>query len=152
MYMIGFTSFVQERGKFACLNLFFKAWTLDHTYKAAFACIGVVLLGIVVETLSAVRRRVFSDMEPSHGRNGLLVLLHASQTCLGYFLMLAAMTYNVEIFCMVLLGIGIGHYCFNIDEPPHASTDPCCPQISETELIEQPDVKEYGTYQHLSEL
>jgi hypothetical protein len=159
MYMAGFTSLLlEEAGSVPCLNLFFKSWTLSDGTRFTLACLGVALLGLVIEVLSAVRRRIFSDLPPSHSRNALLVLLHSAQTGLAYFLMLAAMTFSAELFAMVLVGIGVGHFFFNLQEPPH-DTDPCCPQFSETELTETetnpepPDPKAYGThgtYQKLS--
>lgn len=154
MFMDGFTSIaLKKRGSVACLNLFFKQWALNGTSKFAWACVGILLLGVVIEALSVLRRKTFYDLTPSYSRNALLILLHSTQSCLGYFLMLAAMTYNVELFCMALTGIGVGHLLFNIQEPPQG-TDACCPQISvvgETELTEQPpETKEYGTYRHLS--
>lgn len=127
MYMDGFTSILQEKkGSTACLNLFFKDWTLNTKTKYAFACIGVFLLGIIVEYLSSLRRIVYKKLNNNHLRNIALMLLHCSQVCLGYFLMLAAMTYNVEIFCMVLAGVGAGHALFNLKSPPPANTDHCC--------------------------
>jgi hypothetical protein len=40
--------------------------------------------------------------------------------------MLAAMTYSVELFLMVICGLTIGHMVFNMSLPPTHSTDPCC--------------------------
>jgi hypothetical protein len=160
MFMDGFASIaLQRRGSTACLSLFFSEWTLNSPAKFAWACVGILLLGVTIEVLSAVRRRIFSELPLSHSRNCLLVLLHSAQSCLGYFLMLAAMTYSAELFLMVLAGIGVGHLFFNLQEPPQG-TDPCCPQISggETELTDQqqpqsqqqpPESKEYGTYRQL---
>jgi hypothetical protein len=127
MYMDGFTSIVSEKkGSTACLNLFFKEWTLDTKTKYGFGCVGVFLLGVFVEFLSSFRRTLYKTLRAGHLRNVLLMLLHCSQVCLGYFLMLAAMTYNVEIFCMVLAGVGTGHALFNLQAPPPANIDHCC--------------------------
>eukprot|EP01034_Spumella_vulgaris_P034689 gene34689-42786_t len=38
---------------------------------------------------------------------------------------------NVEMFCMVCLGLSIGFAMFNLKTPPSESTDPCCPPDTE---------------------
>lgn len=50
----------------------------------------------------------------------------AVQAVLGYFLMLIAMTYQVELFLAVVLGLGVGHTLFNVQEPVSESVDACC--------------------------
>jgi hypothetical protein len=149
MFMDGFTSIIQEKdGSTACLNLFFKEWTLDTKTKYAFGCIGVFLLGILVELLSSIRRTLYKSLRAGHVRNVMLMFLHCSQVCLGYFLMLAAMTYNVEIFCMVLAGVGVGHGLFNLQAPPPANTDHCCADTND--LSELLDATEGGSKKRMT--
>ena len=48
------------------------------------------------------------------------------QVTLGYFLMLAAMTYQGEIFIAVIVGLTVGHVTFNLKQPVGESVDACC--------------------------
>lgn len=65
----------------------------------------------------------------SHTAPSLLTILgfDALQVCLGYFLMLIAMTYEAELFIMVVLGLAVGHWLFNILlVTKEEIVDPCC--------------------------
>lgn len=65
----------------------------------------------------------------SHTAPSLLTILgfDALQVCLGYFLMLIAMTYEAELFIMVVLGLSVGHWLFNILlVTKEEIVDPCC--------------------------
>ncbi len=42
----------------------------------------------------------------------MLTSLHVVQQAIGYFLMLAIMTFNVWIFLSILIGTGLGHLLF----------------------------------------
>lgn len=127
MYMDGFKSIAAEdKGSTACINLLFVDWTLDSKSKFAAACIGVFLLGVAVEVLTMLRRTVYEQQEPSHSRNVTLTALHGIQVFFGYMLMLAAMTYNAELLCMVCAGLIVGYALFNTQAPPPATLDPCC--------------------------
>jgi hypothetical protein len=53
--------------------------------------------------------------------------LHGMQVTLAYLLMLAAMTYSIELFVMTVMGLTTGHAFFNRKETPRPSADPCCP-------------------------
>mmetsp|Transcript_1659 Transcript_1659/g.2921 ORF Transcript_1659/g.2921 Transcript_1659/m.2921 type:complete len:790 (+) Transcript_1659:117-2486(+) len=127
MYMNGFKSISgSHQGKTECINLFFEEWTLDNKSFFAAACIGVFFLGMFIELLVLLRRRVFNEMSSSLLRNLIMVLLHGTNVVLSYFIMLVAMTYNVELFCMAVSGLTVGFTMFNIAEPPRHTTDPCC--------------------------
>ena len=41
-------------------------------------------------------------------------------------LMLVAMTYEVELFLMVVLGLALGHGLFNLNAPVLESAEACC--------------------------
>ena len=49
--------------------------------------------------------------------------------------MLVAMTYSLELFACIVLGLIIGHAVFNMKQPVGESIDPCCApsQNDETE-------------------
>ena len=53
------------------------------------------------------------------------------QVTLGYMLMLAAMTYQVELLAFVLIGLGTGHHFLNVEGPVTERPDPCCAEIDE---------------------
>ena len=127
MYMSGFKSIVSSHhGKTECINLLFEEWTLDDKSVFAIACVGVFVLGIVVELLVFCRRTVFAKMRKGHWRDLLLVFLHGINVVLSYFIMLVVMTYNVELFSMAVTGLVFGYIAFNLAEPPRHQTDPCC--------------------------
>ena len=45
---------------------------------------------------------------------------------MGYLIMLIAMTYQTELFVMVILGLTAGHAVFNLDGPVLESAEACC--------------------------
>ena len=127
MYMDGFYSTLQEeRGDTACVNLFFTDWTLNTSVKYCFACLGIFAAGMFVEFLTFCRKHIVRRHRWSIPRDVFMVLLHGIQVMLGYLLMLAAMSYNVELFVMVVLGLMCGYACFNLASPPKSNLDPCC--------------------------
>lgn len=125
MYMSGFTSIFQP-GDVACLNILFQGWTLSNPWTFALACCGTICLAMGTEGLVNRRRKLFRETPPSRFRDIFTVLLYGVQTILGYFIMLIAMTYQVELFMCVVLGLMMGHATFNLNAPPLATTDPCC--------------------------
>ena len=55
--------------------------------------------------------------------------LHGFQALLGYVVMLATMTFSVEILLSVVLGLSVGYYHFFAGEiglEGHVTTNPCC--------------------------
>ena len=148
MNMKGFFSTGMD--KKPCIILFFKAWELDSRLKFAFGCIGVIILGMMVEACIAIRRKLGS---PSKRRFVRLLrskpsiqfilsfLLFGVNLGLGYMAMLVAMTYSLELFLCVVLGIMIGHAIFNMKQPVGESIDPCCApsQNNESKPIESMD-------------
>lgn len=130
MFMEGFTSSLRHRWwHFApttqrrhtvplCLNLFFESWTLDTETKFVLACLGVVLLAVAVEALGAFRRVRAAMREaacrkrekPSGWPHRLeTAAVYGTQLVIGYFLMLAVMTYSSELFASAIFGIVLGH-------------------------------------------
>lgn len=83
--------------------------------KFAAACFGVFFLGIWTEWLSLLRRQVRVLCRPHAAAVQTVVMcfLYAAQLMFGYFCMLVAMTYQVELFVCVVLGLGTGHAAFN---------------------------------------
>ena len=127
MYMSGFQSLASSKdGATECLNLFFEEWTLDNDSRFAVACFGIFFLGLIIELLVLCRRLLFERYSKSFWRDVGMVILHGVNVVLSYFIMLVAMTYNVELFSMAVTGLTVGYMFFNLTEPPRHTTDPCC--------------------------
>lgn len=117
MYMDGFATTTRYPGaandaapRAACLTLFFRGWVLDSPGKFAAGCLGIVGLGLLVELIAQVRARFVQNPSRSTlARHAVALSCHALQLFIGYLLMLAAMTYNAEIFAAVICGLVLGH-------------------------------------------
>lgn len=130
MNMNGFVSVGMERkGETQCINLLWEEWTLDTPVKFGFACLGIFLLAICLQLTFKLRGDAVKKIAQAKMNFTEMILtklyiasLYSVQVTLGYGLMLMAMTYNVEIFCMILTGLIIGFVAFLLDEP---GGDPC---------------------------
>jgi copper chaperone CopZ len=103
----------------SCLVLFFGSWVLDTAGKFWAAWFGVLLLGMAVEYGGP---SPCCDHGPStrvgisapSGTSGFVTrvlrpgLFRTVQMALAYLAMLATMTFSVEMFCAVVLGLGLG--------------------------------------------
>ncbi len=129
MLMFGFDVSGDKRNP--CIVLFVEAWTLDSRTKFYAACVGVMALGFSIEAVIALRRtisrrrRLFLKAGPA-SRKAIILTLFAFNLVLGYLAMLVAMTYSVELFCFVVLGLVVGHGVFNLSSAVGDSIDPCC--------------------------
>merc|ERR1719495_3034583 len=128
MYMQGFAT--SGDGKDACVILLFSSWVLDTRTKFVFGCVGVILLGIAIEGLLCLRRLLQSGkvLRRLRGlsRRGAIIFLFALNIASGYLAMLVAMTYSVELFICMVVGLVAGHAFFNSEAPVGESVDPCC--------------------------
>jgi hypothetical protein len=140
MYMDGFRSWGSEDVS-NCLNFLFIGWTLDSDVKVVFACIGVFFLSILSQFI-ALQRSKAAILSPL-----VSTFLFSLHITLSYLLMLIVMMYNVELFCMVCLGLTLGYLTFHTsfiasmnshvvsasDTKDHRSmsieADPCCAPI-----------------------
>ncbi|KAJ8598296.1 hypothetical protein CTAYLR_006004 [Chrysophaeum taylorii] len=128
MFMDGFTSSLRHRWwRFSpatqrrrtppgCLMLFFDAWTLTSEAKFVGACAGVACVAAAVEAVGALRR-VRATHHVANSNDSFVVKLETAclygvQLTMGYFLMLAVMTYSSEIFASAVSGIVAGHLLF----------------------------------------
>ena len=129
MLMFGFAASGNKKNP--CIVLFVEAWTLDSRIKFAIGCVGVMILGFSIEALIALRRnllrkkRLFVNVGGG-ARKALALMLFATNLVLGYLAMLVAMTYSVELFFCVVLGLVLGHAVFNADSAVADNIDPCC--------------------------
>jgi len=55
-----------------------------------------------------------------------IISLFALNIGSGYLAMLVAMTYSVELFICMVLGLVMGHAIFNTEAAVGESVDPCC--------------------------
>lgn len=148
------------KGKEPCLNLYFSNWTLNSKSKLAAALIGVFILAILIEGLSKLRQQIVRACRQQHqlaqeqpqqqqldhqheagtGSNSFawnprllrlsITVLHGIQAFLGYILMLATMTFSLELLFSVVLGLSTGYAIFFQTEDAlrekHVTSNPCC--------------------------
>lgn len=126
MYMSGFRwSLLADPAEVPCLNLFLPSWTLDTRPKFVLGMFGLMMLALTTEgvsymrwkarkeTVEAGRRRGTLRSGRSKRRASLISLgLHGLQALLGYLLMIAAMTYSIELLLSAVVGLVIGHGAF----------------------------------------
>ena len=116
-----------------CVILFFDGWTLNSAVKFGFGCVGVFLLGVAVEGLVFLRRRIsngsgiFRKLDQGLAKDAVLLAVFALNMVGAYLAMLVAMTYSGELFLCVVAGLVLGHFVFNLRQPVGESVDPCCP-------------------------
>jgi Ctr copper transporter family len=130
-YMDGFR--FAMAGNQPCLNLYFPSWTLDTPSKFVGAIVLVFLLAFGTEGVSKFRH-VVSQRRPTRQssrrtRQAMISALHGFQALLGYVVMLATMTFSVEILLAVVAGLSTGYYYFFAGEvglEGHVTTNPCC--------------------------
>jgi hypothetical protein len=118
MIMEGFVSqLVEGPGKAPCINYLFPKWTLDTRGKFAAACLGTLVMGLLIGFLGSVRSKYIakSTLLCPCAKICLSTFILAVNFTLGYFEMLIAMTYNAELFVMVVLGLTAGYVIFNTD-------------------------------------
>ena len=117
MHMSGFASHSTD-----CIILLFHGWKLDSAGAFAAGVLGTFFLGIFTEGITWFRRTKLATSP--YLRSSAVVYrvsmatAFTTQVTLGYFLMLIAMTYQVELFLGVILGLGCGHTLFNVRPPP----------------------------------
>jgi len=142
MLMQGFQSTKnQENSTNLCIILFARKWTLSSTGKFAAGCVGVFFLGFLIEAIIALRRFILGKISLSNRLLHILVtgILYSVNLSLGYLAMLVAMTYSVELFICVILGLSIGNIIFNSRMPVSENIDPCCVAQTGPKQTRNPD-------------
>jgi len=115
MIMEGMKSIIfSKKGDTPCTNLIFEHVTLNNSLKYCFGCLIVLIVCILSQYLTLYRLKLSS--EPKYW--GRKIVLYFIQMNLGYIIMLVTMTYSVELFLMVTLGLTIGYAIFNVKEGP----------------------------------
>mmetsp|Transcript_4753 Transcript_4753/g.7213 ORF Transcript_4753/g.7213 Transcript_4753/m.7213 type:complete len:217 (+) Transcript_4753:107-757(+) len=136
MYMSGFRSSLLDSDA-PCLNLLSPNWTLDSELKFIAGMIAVACLGILLEAIPVWRLRYLARIDRDgvdrENKNARLILtaFHGAQALLGYTLMLAAMTYSVELILSTVIGLSLGFYIFYkprsiLTANQSSSPSPCC--------------------------
>lgn len=110
MYMDGF-HWVHST---TCVIYLFPEWILSSRAKLAFASVGTIVFGALLEFAIFQRRRVMTSMQQGgYRRLGASALFYGAQLSMGYMLMLVVMTYSGVLFLCTILGIVSGHVLFN---------------------------------------
>ena len=136
MYMSGFRSSLLNSDA-PCLNLLSPNWTLDSELKFILGMMAVGCLGIVLEAIPVWRLRYLARIDRGgvdrENKNARLILtaFHGGQAFMGYIIMLAAMTYSVELMLSAVIGLSIGFYIFHkprgmLTANQSSSPSPCC--------------------------
>jgi len=126
-------------GNQPCLNLYFPSWTLDTRAKFVGCLWLVCLLSFATEGVSKYRhtlatRPLVREQQSRRMRQIIISALHGVQALLGYVVMLATMTFSVEILISVVVGLSVGYYYFFAGEvglEGHVTTNPCCSYMQE---------------------
>jgi len=102
--------------------LWFKSWETKDVQSYIISLLGLVLLGVVHESLACYRSGYISRVHPKEDPAGtgrrhtslgdriILALLYSGNIASGYMLMLAVMTFNVGFFFAVVSGLGLGYF------------------------------------------
>lgn len=159
MYMDGFRFTLNGNPDATCINLLFPQWTLHTRGRFFLAMLAVLCFGIAIEGVAVLRTRYLTKvklMEGERRENSVRVqlamtLFHALQACMGYILMLATMTYSIELFACTLLGLSIGYfislkYKTSSSSPRVTSaTNPCC------DFLEDENPNDATDYERISD-
>ena len=125
MYMDGF-HFSLSGGNLPCMVLFGSAFVLDEYWKFGLGMLVVFLMAATVEGIVLVRKRLGNlRYRGLKRKKAILGVLFGVNMTLAYLAMLVAMTYSVELFASVILGLIAGHLYWK-NENLTQSQDPCC--------------------------
>jgi hypothetical protein len=125
MIMTGFESQISSNDPL-CINLLFPEWTLDSSVKFTFACLGVLALGLFIQYLTVLKMKTrhLTIITTELQRRVIRMLLFGIQIVSTYCIMLVTMTYSVELFVMVAIGLTAGYAFFHsIDDDESASNN-----------------------------
>ncbi|KAF4690267.1 hypothetical protein FOZ60_000424 [Perkinsus olseni] len=94
----------------------------ENPCKFAMGCIGVLLLGMLVEGLLAARRRYLGYVRRPLMKSLVGALAFGVSVSIAYLAMLVVMTYSCELFICLCVGLAIGHFLFGNDAAGVAGT------------------------------
>jgi Ctr copper transporter family len=116
MYMDGF-HFSFSDGH-PCLLFLFDFLVLNTKLKVALACLATFCIGVLIDLVGLARKRILN--------NYLLCILYGISLSLAYSLMLLAMTYSIEIFTSVILGLVAGQVVSKLIHPEKPFVECSC--------------------------
>mmetsp|Transcript_20165 Transcript_20165/g.41553 ORF Transcript_20165/g.41553 Transcript_20165/m.41553 type:complete len:189 (+) Transcript_20165:122-688(+) len=122
MSMGGFQSALFSKGHPAdCITFLFTEWKLDRPGKYVGAMIVTFVLAVLNEGIAHWQphiRNYYLEGKPKHQRKTVMTLIYGSQQLLGWLLMLIAMTFSIELFACVVLGLFFGKFLFPAQHNP----------------------------------
>mmetsp|Transcript_4389 Transcript_4389/g.6699 ORF Transcript_4389/g.6699 Transcript_4389/m.6699 type:complete len:194 (-) Transcript_4389:68-649(-) len=133
-YTDGFHTTLAHRAH--CLNAYFPEWTLNSGWKFCTAFVATALIAFSFQCYTFRRvemmKRMSSRIDVLRGENWIMskrqkILVHSSygiQQMSGYILMLVVMTYSIELFAAVLVGLMVGFHYSSSKLPIASSPSP----------------------------
>ena len=123
MAMKGFQFSVLSRKKADCITYFVAPWKLSDSGKFVGAMIYSFLLAIMTEALTSAQQRIKRHLSPGKTRKWVMSVLYGIQQFLGYVVMFIAMTYSIELFLAVIVGLMIGNAFYPHSKRPGDDDD-----------------------------
>jgi len=108
MHMQGF-----EWEGLTCVVYLFQGWIITSRGQLALACLGTILVGILVEFIVRQRPIMIGRVENIRVKLAISATFYGTQLTLAYFLMLVVMTYSGPLVLCVVLGLISGHVVGN---------------------------------------
>uniref|UniRef100_A0A7S2KLP6 Copper transport protein n=1 Tax=Zooxanthella nutricula TaxID=1333877 RepID=A0A7S2KLP6_9DINO len=114
MYMSGFkwTSSATEE---TCVAFLFPSLVINQRWKLAAACVGAIAIAASLELANAAKRAVTKPARSKRfplAARGMGLALQALMLTLAYVAMLFVMTYSLELFFSVIIGLVLGPMLF----------------------------------------
>ena len=113
MSMTGFESTVTQGANAMCYVYLIPTWVLDTSTKFGLACFGTVLIGIFIHGLSSLKLAIGVRNINVYLKIFSNFVIYFFQILASYIIMLVSMSFNVELFFMVITGLTIGYLIFN---------------------------------------
>lgn len=125
MFMQGFVSILFGSADNGCLAFFFGSLVIDSYFKFFLAFLAYVAIGMSSEALIYFRRK---QARRATASRAWALAAYAGNVSVGYLVMLGAMTYALEIFAAVILGLTLGHAMFSLGDSSvrFSATTACC--------------------------
>jgi len=103
MYMDGFKWTLASPGA-VCLTFLFPGLLIDSWSKLVFVCMLSIFLASMIEVVTVLRRLL-----PIRRQKDIGLVFYLAGIIIAYMAMLLIMTYSLEIFFSVIVGLLVGH-------------------------------------------